>query len=96
MTIHAIESISAELTRASELRKSTTVDFGQVFASELKQADALIKNAESASQLYAVGETDNIHQVMIAISKAQTNFDLMVQVRNRMVEGVQDLMKMSI
>ena len=52
--------------------------------------------AEANVQQYVVGETDNLHQVMISISKAQTALELTAQVRNRLVEGYQEIMRMSI
>ena len=44
----------------------------------------------------ALGEADNLHQVMITISKAKLSFDLAVQVRNRLVEGYQEIIRMGV
>jgi flagellar hook-basal body complex protein FliE len=44
----------------------------------------------------AVGETTNIHQVMISLEKARMSLELVVQVRNKCLESYQSLMQMQI
>ena len=75
---------------------ASKVDFAGLLEREIVAADTNIQAADRMTQLYAVGEIDNLHQVMIAISKAQTSFELVAQVRNRLVEGVQEMMRMSV
>ncbi|OUS29798.1 flagellar hook-basal body complex protein FliE [Gammaproteobacteria bacterium 45_16_T64] len=70
--------------------------FEQWLGNEIANTNTNIINAENAVQNYVVGETDNLHQVMISISKAQTSLELTAQVRNRLVEGFQEIMRMSI
>jgi flagellar hook-basal body complex protein FliE len=42
------------------------------------------------------GETDNLHQAMIAMQEASVAFTLMVEVRNKLVEGYQEIMRMQV
>ena len=42
------------------------------------------------------GETTNLHQSMIAMQEANLSFSLMVQVRNKLVDSYQELMKMQV
>jgi flagellar hook-basal body complex protein FliE len=44
----------------------------------------------------AAGDTDNLHQVMIALEEAKLSFQLMVQVRNKLLESYQDILRMQI
>lgn len=69
---------------------------GRSFESWLQNVDQNIRLAESQVQALALGETDNLHQVMIAVSKARTGFELAVQVRNRLVEGYQEILRMGL
>jgi flagellar hook-basal body complex protein FliE len=43
-----------------------------------------------------VGETQNLHEVMIRLEEARHSFQLLVQVRNRLLEAYQEVMRMSI
>lgn len=39
----------------------------------------------------ASGATENIHETMIAMEKASISFELMMQVRNRLIEAYQEI-----
>jgi flagellar hook-basal body complex protein FliE len=42
------------------------------------------------------GQNVNLHQAMIAMEEASVSFQLMVEVRNRLLESYQELMRMQI
>jgi len=44
----------------------------------------------------SVGETSNIHDVLLSIEKAKLSFELGLQVRNRLLEGYQEIMRMQV
>lgn len=52
--------------------------------------------ADQGVRRLALGEADNLHQVMIALEEAKLRFDLVVQVRNRLVGAYQDVLRMRI
>ena len=44
----------------------------------------------------ASGKTDNIHHVMLALEDAKLSFQLLVQVRNKLLEGYQEVLRMQV
>lgn len=60
-----------------------------------KVNDLQIK-ADKAAQDLATGRSDNIADVMIAAEKADIALRLMMQMRNKMIEGYQEVMKMQV
>ena len=56
------------------------------------------KQMESAAAARDVmlGNTDQIHQSVIAMQEASVSLSLMVEVRNKLVEGYQELMRMPV
>jgi len=42
------------------------------------------------------GETTDVHDVMIATEEAGLAFNLMVEIRNKLVESYQELMRMQV
>jgi flagellar hook-basal body complex protein FliE len=42
------------------------------------------------------GETKNIHETMIAIEKANVSFNMMIQVRNKLLSAYQEIMRMQL
>ena len=52
--------------------------------------------AETSLQQLASGQPVEVHDVMIALEKARIGVQTVIQIRNRMVEAYQDLMRMQI
>ena len=44
----------------------------------------------------AVGKTENLHDAMISMEKAETALKLMVQVRNKAIEAYHEVMRMQV
>lgn len=69
--------------------------FEHWFTSELGALNTEIKGAEQSLVQLAAGE-GNLHAVMIELEQAKTAFQLAVQVRNKVLEAYQDLVRMQI
>lgn len=73
---------------------------GKSFADTLTDAigsvNALQKTADVKAQELATGRTDNIAEVMIASEKADIALRLMMQVRNKIIDAYQEIMKMQV
>lgn len=67
--------------------------FGELLADALSGVNALQQNAGEMVQRFAAGEPMDIHQVMIALEQASTAMALTLQVRNRLVEAYQEIMR---
>lgn len=96
MLIESISGLPSGSFFSNSISNKELGNFEKLLNSEIKQIDASIAKADTEVRKLAVGETDNIHQVMLSVSKAQTSFELAVQVRNKVVEGTQELLRMSI
>jgi flagellar hook-basal body complex protein FliE len=71
-------------------------DFGNALKTELERVNQLQQDAQTAIQDYAAGGDTPVHQVMLAVNKAELSLQLATQVRNRMVAAYQDVSKMQI
>ncbi len=72
-------------------------DFAQVLQNTIAQVSQTQQQAEGMAANFAAGNgTENLHEVMIALQKANISFQEMVQVRNRLVSAYQDVMNMQI
>jgi len=70
--------------------------FGQVLKDSLSQVNALQREADTAIQGLAMGATGTLHDTMLAIQKAELSFKLMMQVRNKIVEAYQEVLRMQV
>ena len=70
------------------------------FSNFLKQAvseiDGKMQTAQVEQTKVLTGESTNLHQAMIAMQEASTAFTLMVEVRNKLVESYQEVMRMQV
>jgi len=70
--------------------------FGDMLSNAIQGVDDTMKSSEAAVQNFVTGQTDNIHDVMISMQQAQLSFQMMVEVRNRLIETYQELSRMQI
>ena len=77
-----------------------TGEAGTSFANMLKQLaqDVSVKNAQAGQAMHGVlaGEGVPLHQAVIAAEEASVSFQLMVEVRNKLLESYQELMRMQV
>lgn len=82
---------------APSIRTSTGESgFGDAFGEAVKSLDALQKEADAQSGRLAAGEAVEVHDVMLAYDRASLTMQLAVQVRNKLVEAYQDIMRMQV
>ena len=69
---------------------------GASFSDMLGQMVREVNAKQVAAGGLLAGENVPLHQVMIAMEEASVSFQLMVEVRNKLVESYQELMRMQI
>ncbi len=84
---------------AGEGRRAGGPD-GPAFSDTLRDAvdsvDQAQKAADGQVEAFVAGETDNVHDVMIALNQAELHFQLLTEVRNKLLEGYQEIMRMQV
>lgn len=96
MSIEAIAALSASATgSAATVQPEAASGFSSVL-DRLSGLNAQLTGAEQQVQQLALGQTDNLHQVMINMEEARLQFDLVLQVRNKILDAYQELMRMQV
>ena len=62
----------------------------------LAEANRNIMEAGEMAQKFAKGEVTEIHDVMIASEKASVSLEMVVEIRNKMVEAYREMMRIQI
>src|SRR3954452_6976835 len=70
--------------------------FGQALTNAISGLNQTQNAADDASVHMAAGDPIDLHEVMLARETASLHFQLAVQVRNKLVEAYQDVMRMQI
>lgn len=76
--------------------ENKTEGFGDIFKQALQGVNNAQKESELKTQQLVTGEVNDVSEVMIAAQKASLSLDLTVQVRNKVVEAYQEVMRMQL
>jgi len=72
------------------------VNFEQTLKKFMNDVDEAQKFAGESVEKLLTGEIKDIHDVMIAVEKAGTSFELMMEIRNKMVDAYREIMRMQV
>lgn len=62
----------------------------------LESVNELQKGADSMAMDLASGKSQNLHETMLAATQAELGFNLTVQIRNRILEAYQEVMRLPV
>jgi len=84
------------LTTGAPVTATPAEGFGQVLDGLISTVDAKQSAAQAATRKVLLGDSDQLHQSVIAMQEASVAFTMMVEVRNKLVESYQELMRMQV
>ena len=70
--------------------------FGTMLTQAISDVNTLQDEASKAMDNMVHGESTDMHGVMIAVEKARTSFDLLMEIRNKTIDMYQQLMRMQV
>ena len=92
--INAVQPVSIDKTTATD--RVNAPGFAQMFENFIKGVDQKKKISKKETQDLILGRSDNIHEAVVKSQEAGVAFNLMIEVRNKLVDSYQTLMKMSV
>ncbi|MFD2612999.1 flagellar hook-basal body complex protein FliE [Paenibacillus gansuensis] len=95
----AIKPLQMIMPKDSGLKVGSSSEVTEQFSNMLKNAIETLNTQEQTvrtmNDKFAVGEVD-VHQVMIASQKAELGLQLTSQIRNKVIEAYQEIMRTQI
>lgn len=83
-----------------EPKKETTGTLFDAFLNtaidNIKTTNSYLSDAEDEEIKFALGETDNTHDLMISLQKASTALQYTVAIRDRLLDAYKEIMQMQI
>ncbi len=70
--------------------------FGEFLTDSLTKVNSLQQEANVAMEQLASGESQNLHETLLAVEKAEISFKMMNQVRSKVLDAYREIMKMQI
>jgi len=85
--------IAAPATRAYVQPQAS---FGRMLVDGINGVSDKLSSADATARAFALDDSIPVHQVTYALEQARLSFELMLQVRSRLLEGYQQLMNMQL
>lgn len=93
-----IYAANVAATKGLEVKETpnAAASFANIFNSFVSQANEQYETAEQGTQALLTGESDNLAQVMIDSAKAETSLNMVIQIRNKVLDAYNEVMRMSL
>ena len=75
------------------VQQSQSSSFGKTLQESLEQVNRLQLEADATINGLANGKRTDIHQTMIAVEKASVSFELLMQIRNKVISAYDKIMR---
>lgn len=96
MKIDSIGFNQTGITGTTGKDSESRTSFADILKNMLNEVQTLQTDAESKTQALLAGDTQQIHQVMIASEKAYLALQLTLEIRNKLVEAYQEIMRIQV
>ena len=86
-----------EIRKPGGLEKNSGgLKFGEVLKDAIETVNELQRNSDNEIQKLMTGESQDLHATLIAVQKADLSFQMMMQVRNKIVAAYQEIMRIQV
>jgi flagellar hook-basal body complex protein FliE len=75
--------------------KTGGLEFKDTLNSFLSQVNTQVQDADQMTDQFASGKIDSLHEVMVATEKSSISLSLLLQIRNKLLDAYQEVMRMS-
>lgn len=97
MTITGIPPLAAlPLSGGAATPTPSGEAFHAAFADAVSKVEGFQQNAQASVDRFLSGEGEELHQVALASKQAELSFDLFLQVRNKVVNAYEEVMRMQV
>ena len=76
--------------------RETEDSFGKILTNKIEEINQLKLDADDAIEKVEFSDSGSIHEAIIAMEKASISFKTMLEVRNKMLEAYQEVMRMQV
>lgn len=79
-----------------QVQQRSETGFGEMLTKAIEETNAAQLKADKATNDLVTGRADNIHEVMLSMEEADISMRMLVQMRNKVVDAYQEIMRMQV
>lgn len=95
-SIEAISGLSVAVPSRPDAENATPGPFVKWLEAEVSRTSAAVSEADLQLSRLASGQATSLHQVMLSLEDARMSMQLLVQVRNRLLDAYQEVIRMQV
>lgn len=96
-SVEKLSSLTGALTEKQKTADGTLFDsFLNTAIDNIRTTNSYLSDAEDEEIRFALGETDNTHDLTIALQKASTALQYTVAIRDKLMDAYKELMQIQI
>ena len=84
------------ITPAKPATQAPAEAFGSVFQDAISRVEQFRLDAQSSVDRFLSGDSEELHTVALKAQQAELSFELFLQVRNKIVNAYQEVMRMQV
>ncbi|MCX7904169.1 MAG: flagellar hook-basal body complex protein FliE [Caloramator sp.] len=96
MNVNSIALDTSNLLKINSDNSKNNTSFEEYLKKALDRVNEKQVEAENATIDLITGQAQDIHQVMLATEEARLTLELAVQIRNKLVDAYQEIMRIQI
>lgn len=89
-----LNSLQANQLGANKTTENSSVDFKNILMDALDEVNSAEKTAQAIDEKLAIGDVDNIHELRIEAMKADITLNMAVEVRNKVIDAYNEIMRL--
>jgi flagellar hook-basal body complex protein FliE len=94
--IGAIGSVAGAIPTPAGVGSAKGTGFQDLFDRAVAGVENLKQTADQKTERFLAGEGEELHSTILATQRAELAFELFLQVRNKVVQAYQEVMRMQI
>jgi flagellar hook-basal body complex protein FliE len=96
VNINKITTDVNRIKKSVEDGKTSAADFKEVLNGYINDVNKMQLDADKAIENLVSGEIDDVSKVITAVEEANVAFQMMMQIRNKLTEAYQEIMRMQV
>ncbi len=95
-SIKGIAAAQMQEVAAKHQKEGQSGSFTALLQESIAKVSEVQVSADKAIEGLAKGEATNVHEAMIAVEEANLSFNMMLQVRNKLLAAYEEIMRMQL
>ena len=91
-----IDTLVGSTVSTKPTQESQSTTFGEILQRSIHDVNQLQIEADQKINDLATGKQSDIHQTIIAVQKAEISFELLMQIRNKIIAAYETIMRIQV